>query len=206
VYTLTSGSLDFTSWRTLEAAHASAVAGGVARAVADAGGVARAVAGVVDTRAVAGVVDAGRVARAVARAVAGVVPGILPPDCAVQEVGGGGGQPLGPGGDVVGHAFQYASHLVGGADQRGLAQRPQGGGTPTDGDGDRAVGPVAGGQDDPGEHRVAPAPMARGVLSAVVIPGILGPPPVGVAGGLRVGVPHLGLQLGREQGHHPLDG
>ena len=205
------------------------MASGVAGAVADASAVTRAVTGIVDAGAVASVVDAGGVAGAVAdagtvtgavtsivdaggvtgtvvRRVAGVVPGILSPGQAVEEVGGGGGQSLSPRGDVVGHALQHASHLVGGTDQWGFAQRLQGDRAATDGDGFRAVGPVAGCKDNPGERRVAPAPTPRGVQSAVVVPGILGPPPVGVASGLRVGVPHLGLQLGREQGHHPLDG
>ena len=84
--------------------------------MADARAVAGTVTGVVDARAVAGVVDAGGVARAVTGGVAGVVAGVLPPDHAVQEVGRGGGQSLGAGGDVVGHTLHHASHLVGGAD------------------------------------------------------------------------------------------
>ena len=94
--------------------------------MADAGAVTGAVTGIVDAGAVTGVVDAGRVAGTMARRVAGVVAGILPPGQAVEDVGGGGGQPRGAGGDVVGHALQYTCHLVGSTDQRGFAQRLQG--------------------------------------------------------------------------------
>jgi hypothetical protein len=131
--------------------------------MADARAVASAVTGVVDAGAMAGIVDAGGVARTVTRRVAGVVAGILPTGQAVQEMGGGGGQPLGAGGDVVGYTLQHASHLVGGTNQRGFAQRLQRRRAPTDGDRYRTVGPVAGSEDDPREGRVAPAPRVHGV-------------------------------------------